>query len=325
MKIKMDIVLFLWILVLGLSCCGNKSKEAQVKTKETATSVQQTDTAVTDQVQFPFPELPQVMTDPNERRSYLVLHYWDEYNFADTALLHRAEVTEQGVVNYIALLAEHPSDEEVKRALTAFCRQMTPHDEARSVLSGLMEKYLYDPQSPLRNDVLYVRFLDELLQCVPAGSDARRERWMFNRRLAARNNPGEAAIDFTYRLVDSRRGTLRATPTGGSPLILFFYDPGCENCHATLLSLKADNRLAEAVAVGRVTVLAVYTEGDDAVWRSGLDEMPDGWIVANDDERVKQESLYDLRAMPSLYLLDADKRVLLKDASPERILQEIAQ
>ena len=25
------------------------------------------------------------MTDPNERRSYLVLHYWDEYNFADTA------------------------------------------------------------------------------------------------------------------------------------------------------------------------------------------------------------------------------------------------
>lgn len=42
--------------------------------------------------------------------------------------------------------------------------------------------------------------------------------------------------------------------------------------------------------------------------------MPEGWMVATDREAVKMGALYDLKAMPSLYLLDGQKRVVLKDA-----------
>lgn len=34
---------------------------------------------------------------------------------------------------------------------------------------------------------------------------------------------------------------------------------------------------------------------------------------------MKEEALYDLKAMPSLYLLDGQKRVLLKDAPLSQI------
>lgn len=49
-----------------------------------------------------------------------------------------------------------------------------------------------------------------------------------------------------------------------------------------------------------------------------LPDMPEGWTVGTDREAVKTGALYDLKAMPSLYLLDGQKRVLLKDVPYEK-------
>jgi hypothetical protein len=51
--------------------------------------------------------------------------------------------------------------------------------------------------------------------------------------------------------------------------------------------------------------------------------LPKEWIVGTDREEIKQRCLYDLKAMPSLYLLDGDKKVILKDVSYRKICSEI--
>ena len=94
-----------------------------------------------------------------------------------------------------------------------------------------------------------------------------------------------------------------------------FYDPECGNCQESLHVMAADDKLADAVAAGRLTVLAIYTEGNGAVWRKALPEIPQSWIVGNDRQQVKDEAKFDLKAMPSFYLLDGKKKILLKDAS----------
>ena len=76
----------------------------------------------------------------------------------------------------------------------------------------------------------------------------------------------------------------------------------------------SDKVLADAVASRRVSVLAVYTEGDDGVWRSSLGDMPPSWTIGTDRLAVKEGALYDLKAMPAIYLLDGSGRVLMKDA-----------
>ena len=44
--------------------------------------------------------------------------------------------------------------------------------------------------------------------------------------------------------------------------------------------------------------------------------MPQGWIKGYDDGLViSSQRLYNLNAIPSLYLLDAEKRVLVKDGT----------
>ena len=73
----------------------------------------------------------------------------------------------------------------------------------------------------------------------------------------------------------------------------------------------------------QLTVLAIYTEGNPEAWENDLSSIPSGWLAGTDREAIKLGALYDLKAMPSLYLLDGEKRVLLKDAPYSRIRAEL--
>lgn len=255
-----------------------------------------------------------MLTQPEERKAYLLEHYWDRFNFADTTLVNNREVTEQGFVNQISLLADGATPEKVIReSLKNWCSRFMPEAQARRVMMQLADDYLYNPNSPFYNEGLYGVYLETMLEVLPE-EDARRSSFDFKLRLLRRNKVGDKATDFTYYLPDGQKKSLAATSARGNRLLLVFYDPECESCHEVLREMTADASLAGAVKAGRVTVLAVYTEGNQEAWRKGLADMPEGWIIGTDRQKVKEEALYDLKAMPSLYLLDGQKRVLLKDA-----------
>ena len=185
------------------------------------------------------------------------------------------------------------------------------------------DSYLFNPNSPFYNEALYGMYLEALLGKLPQ-TDAMRSTYRFKLELIRRNNVGEKATDFVYYLSDGTRHTLAATPVKSNRLLLMFYDPECESCHEVLLQMAADTALAEAVRTGKLSVLAVYTEGNDEAWRKALPDLPKGWTVGIDHEAVKTGALYDLKAMPSLYLLDGKKTVLLKDAAYEKIRATLA-
>ncbi|WP_288180294.1 hypothetical protein [Bacteroides sp. CAG:633] len=111
-------------------------------------------------------------------------------------------------------------------------------------------------------------------------------------------------------------GASTKTATTYSPTVT---QSECESCHAVLGQMTASAALAKAVQTGRMSVLAIYTEGNEEVWRKALPDMSEGWTIGADHEAVKTGTLYDLKAMPSLYLLDGQKKVLLKDAAFEEI------
>ena len=251
---------------------------------------------------FPFPAIPEVLTSSEDR-----------------TLVNNRDVTEQGFVNFIALLADGTTPEELTReSLENWCAGFVGHEHARQVLTQTADSYLFNPNSPFYNEGLYGMYLEALLGKLPQ-TDAMRSSYQFKLKLVKRNNPGNRATDFTYYLPDGRRRTLADTKVKGDRLLLMFYDPECESCHEVLLQMAADATLAEAVRTGKLSVLAIYTEGNDEAWRKTLVDMPEGWTVGTDHEAIKTGALYDLKAMPSLYLLDGNKQVILKDAPYEQI------
>ena len=297
----------LLFLSFQAGACGSK-----------ASSVTQDTVTIQKQV-FPFPTIPATLTEPKARKSYLLTHYWERFDFADITLVDNRDVTEQGFVNFIALLVDGTTSEELTReSLKNWCTGFIAKDHARRVLMKTADDYLYNSNSPFYNEGLYGVYLETLLDVLPT-DDVQRSTYNFRLKLVKRNNPGDRATDFTYYLPDDRRRTLAATPVKGDRLLLVFYDPECESCHAVLGQMTASSALAEAVKTGRISVLAIYTEGNEEVWRKALPDMPEGWTIGADHEAVKTGALYDLKAMPSLYLLDGQKKVLLKDAAFEEI------
>ena len=73
-------------------------------------------------------------------------------------------------------------------------------------------------------------------------------------------------------------------------------------------------------AGGRLRVLAVCVDVPRETWLRQRALLPADWTAGFDaDDVIDGGERYVLRAMPSLYLLDSDKKVLLKDVPPAAV------
>lgn len=304
-----------WLLLfvcLYCSCIGeqkNRNKDISVNYSQDSIKI-----SINNKENFPFPTLPVMLMQQEDRKKYLIQHYWDKFNFADTVLVNNRELTEQGFVNNISLLADKTNAKElVKDGIDNFCSAMEKHEHARKVCMQMVDDYLYNPNSPYYNEELYALYLERMLESKML-DDARKSTLKFKLDLIRRNTPGTVAMDFDYVLPDGKKNSLLRTGVKGDRLLLVFYDPECPLCHDVMNQMIMDEALRNAVSEEKVTVLAVYTEGDVDVWKKSLRDMPEGWIVVHDNMLVKEKALYDLKAMPSIYLLDGHKKVILKDA-----------
>ena len=103
--------------------------------------------------------------------------------------------------------------------------------------------------------------------------------------------------------------------------VLFFSNPGCYACQEIIGTLQAIPGIDARIDSGSVAVVCVYIDEELDKWREYAPAYPARWLCGYEGEgRIRNTELYNVRAIPSLYLLDADKRILLKDAPTERVV-----
>ena len=183
---------------------------------------------------------------------------------------------------------------------------------------GMTEKYLYDPNSPLRDEDLYGPFARMLAES-SLTPDGRRTGYRWIAEKCSLNSRGTRAADFSFTDLRGRRRTLYGIPA--ERLLLIFGNPDCKGCREILGQIAADARLSQLVASGKLKIVDVYIDEDVAAWKAGSGRYPADWINGYDHTHtIRGDVIYNVRALPSLYLLDADKTVLLKDAPADRVL-----
>lgn len=269
--------------------------------------------------EFALPQVPVVLTSPEERAAYVLSHFWDNLPLNDTAYCHHAELMEQNVVNFLSLLPV--ADEEARAEGFRRTLQTVAADSVTfRLVTGIVARYLDDPNSPMRNEEQYIIYLESLL-----GSslldEAERLRPAYRLQQARKNRKGTKAADFSF--IDRAGRTGRLYDTQASLLLLVFYDPACDHCAEILRDVDESPVVAGMLADRRLTLLAVYTEGDRELWDKTKQSLPRSWHVGFDTTRIVERELYSLPAMPVLYLLNQDKTVLLKDASLSEIEQAL--
>jgi thiol-disulfide isomerase/thioredoxin len=245
-----------------------------------------------------------------------LLHYWDNFDFRDTVALQHPEIGEQAVVDFIAGLHRFP-DTVSARAVKHMLSKAKPYPTSFNYFTMQYAHYLYDPNSPMRNDAYYQPVLEFLLDsCALDKADECRYSSLL--KLVKMNSAGNAAPDFDFQLPGGNRGSLYGI---NAPFtLLFFYEPGCPHCEAAIDDLQTTPALQQVVATGKLTVLAIYAMGDRKIWKAYQSRIPVGWTNGLDrNKQVLTKGLYEIRASPTLYLLDNDKVVLLKDTDLRQV------
>lgn len=308
---KTFINIFLLSLIL-CTACGNRN-----------VSMNQTEATKNDSTRnFVLPVIPAMLTTPESRADYLVGHYWENVDFNDTIWLNHQEMLEQAWVDYIDLMRLVPK-ETINNALRQMYKNAEKQKPFFSYFTTLADKYLYDPNSPMRNEELYITVLDAMLE-----SDVldETEKILPNerRKLAERNRPGRLAEDFTYTLSSGKNGTLHGLKAQYT--LLFINNPGCHACEESLTELKQAPAINRELEAGRLKILAIYPDEELQEWKRHLSDFPKEWINGYDKGLViKEKNLYDLKAIPTLYLLDQKKIVILKDAPIREIEEHLKQ
>ena len=254
-----------------------------------------------------------------QRAGYLSEHYWDNYNFADTLLLKSKEVTEQGFVNFIDILNRFNLDNASKgvahkdiaqkdiarkditqkdivrkditqQGIACFTRKAFSNAAAKERFENLIEHYFEDQLSPIRNDRVYLIFLEEMKNS-PCFDETEKERIAFKIKTTNKNLPGDIAINFKFKDENGKEHQL--SDYKDQKVILYFYDPDCENCHEVSAWLKQQTIPAD------IKVLKMIA-----------------------DNHISY--MYSLKNMPTIFLLDKENKVILKDCTAQELIENIS-
>lgn len=304
------------LAVLLLASCGGRQAKSLVQPARRA---------------FPEVEIPSMITKAEDRVEYMVNHQWDR--FTDTSAVYYCDsLTVNGVALqelegqmglYATLLQNVPIQAAKGAVARLFARAETfgrryPESNLFPQMAELANKYLYDPNSPVRCEDLYGVYA-ALLAESELVKDAYRPKYRYDAQMCARNPIGSVATDFPFTDAQGKVHTLHGIQADYT--LLIFGNPGCNACRELMELMEQMPRVSRAIADGRLKVVDIFIDPEIEDWMAQADSFPKSWICGYDHRlAVTNDRIYNVRGIPSLYLLDRDKKILLKDAPQENVI-----
>lgn len=270
---------------------------------------------------FPLPKLPLVIKTPRERALYYAAHYWDNCDFSPSNdYLQDSKAMERCFVDFLGIVLSLPL-EEIKDYITIPAQKS--HGELFKFFEGMYRKHLYESDSSLKNEEYYLPVI-EWYSTSPKTDFATSERIKLLLKLVKSNRPGTDANNFSFVLADGE--VRRLSDFRGKMTILFFFTPGCSGCQKASRLIAADEKISMRVIDNSINLLYICTENDVEGFRRGLSEIPTfATAGVNANGTVQNVPLYDLKESPTIFLLDKEGKVVLRDANIEDIRNYITK
>lgn len=295
-------VTVLGLLTAVVGCSGRGGKSAQMPSEVADAEV--------SQVRRFIPALPPATLTEEEHQAYMVEHYWDRFDFADTTFIAEVDTAHMATA-FAVYAAGYVPDSLASEAMSRLMAKASISRRMFDYFVMLAEGVLHDPNSPLRDDEKYIPVLEAIVAS-PYYDEVERLPYEYDLEIARQNRVGHAANDFSYTLESGFSGQMYGIDA--EYLLIFFSNPGCPMCRDVSEQIQSSPLMNELVEREQLKVLVVYPDEDLEQWRAHLDEYPPAWLCSyNEGRAIERERLYDMKAIPALYLLDRQKRVMAKD------------
>ena len=283
---------------------------------------------------FPMVSPPSYIRDQEQAVKYIARNFWDDFfkigfdGKEKAGAVHGVDslafLNSFGMYAQLATMAGAQTMEAPMAELFKNLDSLAMNGERKPLLKVMeqMEHYFYDPNSPVLDEEIYLRALDGML-AAKSLTDVDKMQYEYQHRICSLNRVGTPAADFKFEQVKGKRGSLYGIK--GDYTLIFFNNPGCNACKEILETIQA-SALEGMVSNGKLKILAMYIDGDVEAWEKNRGRYPEEWIYAHDAQMIlRDNNIYGLRAIPSLYLLDKEKRVILKDAPVGKVISYLQQ
>ncbi len=246
--------------------------------------------------------------------TYYKDHFWDGISIADPGLL-RSPMLHNKIMDYLDNVVIQQADSVIKAVDELITISKTNDEAFRYLLITLTNKY---ESSPIMGfDKVFVHLVDQYyLTNQATWTDQETITKLKDRAASIRPNfIGNAAPAITLQDTlgtDHRLYDIKAKYT-----ILYFYDPDCSHCKKSTPLLY--EVYPELQAKG-AEVLAICTTTDSKRWHEFIVENDLNWPnLADLASRSNMKYYYDVRSTPTVYILDENKKILLKKVATEDI------
>jgi len=242
--------------------------------------------------------------------SYLSKNHFDNFPWEDERLINTPVLH-----NKFKTFAQHILQLEPEFSIPIVIKVLNESKKNRSMYYALfdyLEHEFGSWKSPYRDVSLYLAMLKDILH-TPDLEEMRKMRYEYELNLISKNQVGEQAIDFNILLGNGDTTTMYNIEA--EILMLYFQNPDCPICLEIREKMKNMEILNRAIALGKLKVVTIYFEENEHLWRNYLTTSAfttwlHGW---NYDFGISANSLYDIRAIPMIMVLDKNKKVIKKD------------
>ena len=262
---------------------------------------------------FAYPIPPDSIYGRQDRINFMAEHFWTERAIADTANFQSPKI----LLDYLYLLKQ---TDEQQKCVHSFVSLACKQENTFGLILYWLDQILFDSSSSHYNENLY-----SLLMKAVINSDADSVMKLIPQQrieIISKNQVGKQAYDFSF--INKEGYTNNLYKIEAPLLVLIFNNPDCSLCHQTENSITQNELLQSLLNSGRLKILAITPDADYKEWMEHT--YPSNWLIGYDrDKAIYSQRLYDIQRLPCLYLLDKDKRVLLKEADYEDLCNFITE
>ncbi|NME67534.1 DUF5106 domain-containing protein [Flammeovirga aprica] len=226
--------------------------------------------------------------------------FWADYDIQN---ISNQKDSEKVLFKYIYGLSKMNNSSKTQQ-IHFFTQHPNQTEETLLFYLEIFDKTLFNPNSPFRNEGLYEIILKEFKNN-PLINELYKERIKYQLNVIDKNRVGDLANNFNFE-VDGKVKNLYSIVSPYT--LLVFTNSECPSCIENYKEIDKSSVLREKIDMQKLKVLMIDNSGKPSFYKD------DHWLWAKDiDNIVDEDKLYYTPALPSIYLLDKDKRVILKD------------
>lgn len=262
---------------------------------------------------FEYPVAPEELTSLSEKCNYLVKNFWNDFDFKSKKPVDQYALNEAFMVYVTAF--RYADYKEVMQSVDHLIKEISSHPIYLLQFGKAAEENLYGPRADFWSDEVYLKFLDAIIKNKKV-SPQKKTRYQ-NQASALRESAiGQNAPSFWFE--NPHRASKQYFPMS-TPTLIIFGDPDDTDWRIERVKMESNLQLDDAIKKGKVNVIFIVANPSDN-WQELVSNYNSRWTVGISPEAPLH---YDIRIVPSIFLVDANGKILNKALDPETAVTEL--